>query len=114
MARQQGVELPPARLITILVLLATLVFGLGYLLHLPLLQVYWGIYARLRPMLSEQDLVQAGKPLPGTCGAVGRRNARRQRGGGVQWHATAAAAAAARGLIRSSPRCCCRRRGLHA
>ena len=47
-----------------IVLLGLIVCG-SYLLYVPLLQLYWGAYARMRPMVSSLDLVDSDGALLG-------------------------------------------------
>ncbi|KAL4439682.1 hypothetical protein ABPG75_002683 [Micractinium tetrahymenae] len=55
----------PLRLATTLVFLCTLSGCALYLAGGSLRMVYWGVYGRLRPMISEQDLLRQGKEVPG-------------------------------------------------
>jgi hypothetical protein len=55
------------RLSLIALFLISVAGTLAYLAQMPLKQVYWGVSARLRPFISEHDLVKAGK-LPGGDG----------------------------------------------
>lgn len=57
-------QLSPQRTALILLAFCAVLGGFAYLCYLPLMQVYWGVYGRIKPMLSEEDLVAAGKPLP--------------------------------------------------
>lgn len=56
---------PTPRLVAAALLLAAVFGCASYLLYLPMLQIYWGVYARLKPFLSEEDLLAAGRALPG-------------------------------------------------
>ena len=67
-------QLSPLRVALIVGFLSTLVGTCGYLLYVPMMQVYWGVYSRLRPMISEDDLLKAGKPLPGKKHAASGRD----------------------------------------
>ncbi|KAL4450568.1 hypothetical protein ABPG77_000924 [Micractinium sp. CCAP 211/92] len=72
MARLQDAVLPtravtPLRVALILIFLCTLSGCALYLAGGSMRMVYWGVYARLRPMVSEQDLLRQGKQTPGTA-----------------------------------------------
>lgn len=53
--------LSPLRALFIVTFLFAISGGLAYLFVMPLRQVYWGVYSRMRPMISEQDVHASGR-----------------------------------------------------
>lgn len=68
------------RFYAVSLLLIALSGVMACMVSMPLRQVYWGVFARLRPMVSEEDLVRLGKHLPG--GLQGGSSAGGGGGGG--------------------------------
>lgn len=58
-----GYRSPLRRWVIIFLMLAGL-GGMAYIAHRPIQQVYWAVYARVKPMMSEADLIRLGKELP--------------------------------------------------
>lgn len=67
-----GRRSPLRRWVIIFLLLAGL-GGIAWVAHRPIQQVYWAVYARVKPMVSETDLIRLGKTLPvgGWLGGAG-------------------------------------------
>ena len=62
---QKARKMGSVRLLNILLLLSLMTGGMLYFFSVPLHQLYWGMKARVKPMLSEADLMRKGRPIPG-------------------------------------------------
>jgi hypothetical protein len=54
-------KLTPLRLFLVVAFLLSVCGTAGYLVFVPTMQLYWGVYARVKPMRSETDLERLGK-----------------------------------------------------